>query len=69
MPAEEARETPAAWPGNKAGKQVVALARLPQEGAVVRGGLEANRPEAFWAPAGTLAAQGWEAEASRELAA
>ena len=68
-PAEAARETAAARLGNKLREQVAAGAPVPQEVAVVRGALEATEPEVLWAPAAKLAAQGREAEASRELAA
>jgi hypothetical protein len=66
--APEARET-AARLGERLREQVAARAPVPQELAVVRGAPEAKEPEALWAPAGELAAQGREAEASREPAA
>ena len=69
MPAEEARETAAGWPGDKLREEVVARAPVPQEVAVVRGALEAKEPEVHRAPVGKLAAQGREAEASREAEA
>jgi hypothetical protein len=68
MAAGEAREPAAARLGHKLREQVAAGAP-PQEVAVVRGALEAKEPEVLWAPAGKLAAQGREAEASRERAA
>ena len=68
MPAEEAQET-AARLGNKLREEAAARAPVPQEVAVVRGALEAKEPEVLWAPVGKPAAQGREAEASREPAA
>ena len=66
MPGEEARGTAAARLGDKLRERVAARAPVPQEVAVVRGALAAKEPEVLWAPAGKLAAQGREAEASPE---